>query len=94
MKKILVPLILSLAAAALMVTSGLAAVGDISTVAGTGSAGFDGDGVAATTAKLSYPGGVDFDGSGNMYIADSGNQRIRMVDAGTGLISTVAGDGS
>ena len=61
----------------------------IDTVAGTGS--FGGDGGPAVRAHLS-PAGVTVDGSGNLYIA--GNNRIRKVDAATGIITTVAGDGS
>ena len=65
--------------------------GKITTVAGTGVAGFSGDGAAASAAQLSYPTAVSVDGSGNLYIADSNNHRIRMVSGGT--ITTVAGDG-
>ncbi len=68
--------------------------GVISTVAGNGTAGFEGDGGQATSAKLSNPIGIFMDGSGNLYISDNGNQRVRMVDGKTGIISTVAGDGS
>ena len=71
-----------------------AATGNISTYAGTGSAGFSGDGGAATSAQLSAPYDVAADGSGNLYIADFSNNRIRRVDAATGNISTVAGGGS
>jgi sugar lactone lactonase YvrE len=70
-------------------TSGL-----ISTVAGTGTAGYNGDGITAITAELYYPEGVAVDSSGNIYIADEGNQRIRKVDGTSGLISTVAGTGT
>ena len=66
--------------------------GNISTVAGTGTAGFSGDGAAATAAQLQNPQGVALDGAGNLYIADRGNQRIRKVDS-AGVISTVAGNG-
>jgi uncharacterized protein (TIGR03437 family) len=55
--------------------------------------GFSGDGGAATAAALDTPSGIAFDSSGNMYIADSGNQRIREVIAATGVINTIAGDG-
>ncbi len=65
----------------------------ISTVAGTGIDGFNGDGIPATTAQLSSPFGVVVDGSGNLFIADAGNHRIRRVDGVTGIISTVAGTG-
>jgi len=64
----------------------------ISTVAGTGSAGFAGDGGAATAAQLKFPAGVAFDAAGNLYIADSFNSRIRKVDT-SGNISTIAGTG-
>ena len=66
--------------------------GTIDTVAGTGESGFGGDNGAAATAQLSYPSGVAVDGAGNLYIADSGNHRIRRVDS-TGTITTVAGTG-
>ena len=69
------------------------AAGAISTVAGDGTRGFSGDGGTATAAKLNFPAGVAPDGAGNLYIADSLNQRIRKVDA-AGAISTVAGDGT
>ncbi|MBI4404879.1 MAG: SMP-30/gluconolactonase/LRE family protein [Deltaproteobacteria bacterium] len=67
--------------------------GDISTVAGTGTAGYDEDGPDATSRKLNRPVGVLLDSSDNLYIADSANNRIRMVD-GSGIISTLAGNGS
>ncbi len=68
--------------------------GIISTVAGTGVRGFSGDGGPATSARLRSPASVALDVAGNLFIADSANQRIRRVDAATGVISTVAGDGS
>jgi trimeric autotransporter adhesin len=68
--------------------------GIISTVAGTGYSGYSGDGGQATSAALFYPYGVAVDASGNIYIADSSNYRIRMVTKSTGIISTVAGTGS
>lgn len=67
--------------------------GLISTFAGTGVAGFLGDGGAATAARLYFPTGVAVDAAGNVYIADQYNNRIRMVTAATGLITTVAGNG-
>ena len=70
-----------------------ASTGIISTVAGTGTEGFGGDGGPATSAMLGQPGGITFDGAGNLYIGDGGNHRIRKVDAATGDISTVAGTG-
>jgi len=65
--------------------------GTITTVAGNGAYGFSGDGGPATSASLNYPPGVVVDSVGNLYIADSGNNRIRKVSGGT--ITTVAGDG-
>ena len=67
--------------------------GVITTVAGTGVRGFDGDGGQAVAARLANPSGVALDGSGNLYIADDGNDRVRKVDT-TGVITTVAGDGT
>jgi uncharacterized protein YjiK len=61
--------------------------------AGNGSSGFSGDGGLATKASLNSPGGVAADGRGNLYIADSDNNRIRKVDK-SGVITTVAGDGT
>lgn len=67
----------------------------IATVAGTpGVAGYSGDGGLATAAKLNGPTGVRVDAAGNIYIADSNNQVIRMVNAATGIISTIAGTGT
>jgi sugar lactone lactonase YvrE len=71
-----------------------AATGIISTVAGNGTAGYSGDGAAATAAELRKPAGLAVDGAGNVYIADEQNVRIREVAAATGIISTVAGGGS
>ena len=68
--------------------------GNISTVAGTGTNGFSGDGGAATAAQMDFPRGVAIDGAGNLYIADVVNERIRKVDASTGNISTFAGTGT
>ena len=67
--------------------------GIISTVAGTGVSGYSSDGVAATSSQLNLPVGIALDASGNMYIADSGNNRIRLVTVSTGIITTIAGDG-
>ncbi len=64
--------------------------GVITTVAGNGSGGYYGDGSAATNAELNSPAGVAADGSGNLFIADSRNSRIRMVGT-NGVITTVAG---
>ncbi len=78
-------------------------VGDIYTVAGNGTGGFAGDGGPATSAKLRYPSGVAVDGAGNLVIADTRNQRIRVVAANSGTfygqamtvgdIYTLAGNG-
>lgn len=67
--------------------------GDITTVAGNGTAGFGGDGEMATSASLFSPLGVAVDPAGNLLIADLGNNRVRRVTPG-GTISTLAGDGS
>jgi sugar lactone lactonase YvrE len=67
--------------------------GMISTVAGTGTGGFDGDGGPAANAKLDEPAGVVVDTGGNIYIADSRNHRIRKVTL-SGQITTVAGSGA
>ena len=66
--------------------------GVVSTVAGTGPAGFSGDAGPAGSAQLNHPRGVAVDGRGNVFIADTMNARIRMVDT-AGVISTVAGCG-
>jgi sugar lactone lactonase YvrE len=67
--------------------------GVITTVAGTGIQGFEGDGGPATAARLYYPTGLAVDRQGDLYIADAGNQRVRMVSP-AGVIATVAGNGS
>lgn len=66
--------------------------GIITTVAGSSNGGFGGDGGLATSAQLSQPNAVAVDSNGNLYIADSGNNRIRKVNT-SGVISTVAGNG-
>jgi uncharacterized protein (TIGR03437 family) len=68
--------------------------GRITTVAGTGKSDFGGDGGPAINAHLSSPFGLALDSAGNLYIADAGNARIRRVAAATGVITTVAGNGS
>jgi trimeric autotransporter adhesin len=70
------------------------ATGIIRTVAGNGERGFDGDGGPARSAKLDGPLGVAVDASGNVFIADSNNRRVRRVDSATGIITTVAGGGN
>jgi sugar lactone lactonase YvrE len=67
--------------------------GIITTVAGTGARGFSGDGGLATAAQLQSPQSVALDPSGNLYIADTTNDRVRKVD-NEGIITTFAGDGS
>jgi trimeric autotransporter adhesin len=68
--------------------------GFISTIAGTGLNGYSGDGGLATAAQISTAIGIALEpSSGNIYIADSGNYRIRMITKSTGFISTVAGTG-
>ena len=66
--------------------------GIISTIAGTGTAGYGGDGGQATNAQLNGPDGVTLDASGNLYIADYSNNRIRMVNT-AGIITTIVGTG-
>jgi sugar lactone lactonase YvrE len=73
-----------------MVTAGAAR---IYTVAGTGTSGSSGDGGLAVNATLRQPKGVCLDSQGNLYIADTGNHRVRRVAAATGIITTVAGTG-
>ena len=67
--------------------------GVVTTVAGTGYRGYGGDGGPATEAALDTPHGVAVDNRGHVYIADSPNHRIRVVDLATGIIRTVAGTG-
>jgi sugar lactone lactonase YvrE len=67
--------------------------GIISTVVGSDRNEFSGDGGPASEAKLNYPSDLAVDSLGNLYIADTDNQRIRKVDAGSGIITTVAGSG-
>jgi len=66
--------------------------GIINTIAGTGAPGFSGDSLAATAAQLSLPRGVTLDVSGNIFFADSNNQRIRSINP-QGIITTIAGSG-
>ena len=68
-----------------------ASTGVIATVAGGGTGD---DGRPAVEASLSRPDGIALDGAGNLYIADYGHHRVRVVSASTGIISTVAGDGT
>ena len=66
--------------------------GVITTIAGTGTAGYSGDGGPSTSAQINYPLGVTFDSAGNLYIADTQNNVVREVAASTGIITTVAGN--
>ena len=68
--------------------------GIISTIAGNGSYGYNGEGIPATSAMLGILLGVAIDGSSNLYLSESGTNRIRKVDHATSLISTVAGNGN
>lgn len=67
--------------------------GIISTVAGNGTFGADGDGGPATSAQIAAPGGVAFDAKGNLYITEQGNNAVRKVDP-AGIITRIAGDGT
>lgn len=67
--------------------------GVITTIAGTGKAGFGGDGGPATKAQLSQPHSLAFDADENLYICDIANHRIRKIDTKTGIITTWAGNG-
>jgi GT2 family glycosyltransferase/sugar lactone lactonase YvrE len=69
------------------------ATGKIITVAGTGAAGFDGDDKQATQAALNAPSAVAVARNGDLYIVDTLNHRVRIVEQATGLIKTIAGDG-
>lgn len=67
--------------------------GLVSTFAGTGEPGFSGDGGLANVAQLRQPHSIAFDASGNLLICDIGNQRVRQVQRGSGVISTLSGTG-
>ena len=66
--------------------------GIITTIAGTGTAGFSGDGGPATKAQLNHPSGIAFDNKGNLFFSDRSNERIRTIDS-SGKIRTYAGNG-
>lgn len=68
--------------------------GIIRTVTGGGAEGFSGDGGPAIEAEIARPHGIAIDGGGNIFIADFNNHRIRRIDAATGKIDTIAGDGT
>jgi len=71
----------------------VSASGIISTIAGNGTAGYTGDGAAATAATLNMPAQTIADASGNLYISDSQNNCIRKITASTGVITTIVGTG-
>jgi len=69
--------------------------GIITTVAGIpGSSGYNGDGIPATAAQLNFPQGIGVDSAGNVFVADFYNNRIRKINTVTGIITTVAGNGT
>jgi hypothetical protein len=68
--------------------------GSVTTIAGTAFGGFSGDGGPATAALLNYPQGMAIGRDGALYFTDRFNNRIRRVDAVTGTISTIAGNGT
>jgi len=70
----------------------IGATGTISTIAGDGKSSYAGDGGSATQAELNAPIGIKVDADGNIYIVDSGNNCVRMINA-QGIISTITGDG-
>lgn len=67
--------------------------GIITTIAGTGVGGYNGDNISATSAQIHYPMSVAVDEIGNVYFGDYSNNRVRKIDISTGLISTIAGTG-
>ncbi len=71
-----------------------ARTGIITTIAGTGESGFAGDGGPATRAQMNQPYGTVIDSAGNIYVADRLNGRVRRIDGRSGVITTLAGDGS
>ena len=71
----------------------VSSTGIITTIAGTGTAGSAGDGGPATSAQINYPQGIETDHSGNIYIADSNNYKVRKISRGAGIITTYAGTG-
>ncbi|MFI5195747.1 MAG: T9SS type A sorting domain-containing protein [Chitinophagales bacterium] len=70
------------------------AQGIITTWLGNGTAGYSGDNGPANLAQINHPYGIAFDGAGNFYIADQGNFAIRKINSATGVITTIAGNGS
>ena len=70
------------------------ATGIVSTVGGIGTPGYSGDGETGAAARLARPRGLAVDATGNLYVADSANHRVRRIDSATGIITTFAGSGS
>ena len=68
--------------------------GVVTTIAGTGDKAFGGDGGPAIAAQLSFPQDLEIGPDGNLYFADADNNRVRMIDLATGIITTVAGNGA
>jgi len=66
----------------------------ITTIAGNGTAGYNGDNILATSAEFAIPNGNAIDQLGNVFIADAGNNRIRKIEVSSGIITTVAGNGT
>jgi glucose/arabinose dehydrogenase len=69
------------------------ASGTIAAIAGTGASGSAGDGGPAAAATFSWPGGLAVDAAGHLYVADAERHRVRRIEAGTGVITTIAGSG-
>ena len=68
-------------------------MGAVQTIAGTGDASFGGDGDIATNAQINYPEDMELGPDGNLYFADTNNNRVRMINLTTGIITTIAGTG-
>jgi hypothetical protein len=66
----------------------------ITTIAGNGMAGYNGDNISATSAEFSIPNGNAIDQFGNVFIADAGNNRVRKINVSSGIITTIAGNGT
>jgi len=80
----------------LVLSTSLLSAGDglITTIAGSGQSGSMATGIPATAAQLFLPDGIAVDASNNLFIADSGNSRVVRVDAVSGLLTVVAGNGT